>query len=103
MGLFDKFKSKPARKRVVVIGLDGTPCTLARTFIEDGTMPRFAELAGRGTLLQMDTSIPDISSVAWTSFMTGANPGKHGIYGFLDLVAGSYKIYFPSSKHIKTE
>lgn len=66
-------------------------------------MPRFAELVSRGVLLQMDTSIPDISSVAWTSFMTGANPGRHGIYGFLDLQPNSYKIYFPNSKHIRSE
>ena len=101
MGLFDRFKSKAA-KRAVIIGLDGTPYTLVRRFIEDGTMPRLAELAGRGSLLQMDTSVPDISSVAWTSFMTGANPGRHGIYGFLDLQPNSYKIFFPNSKHIRS-
>ena len=103
MGLFDRFKSKEASKRVVLVGLDGTPCTLLQRFITDGTMPAMRELAGRGTLLQMDTSIPDISSVAWTSFMTGANPGRHGIYGFLDLQPASYKIYFPNSRHIKSE
>jgi predicted AlkP superfamily phosphohydrolase/phosphomutase len=103
MGLLDRFKSKAPQKRAVLIGLDGTPCTLARRFIEDGTMPRLAEIARRGSLLQMDTSIPDISSVAWTSFMTGTNPGRHGIYGFLDLQPSSYKIYFPSSRHIKSE
>ena len=102
MGLLDKLKAKQ-NKRAVVIGLDGTPYTLAKRFIADGTMPRLAEIVRRGSLLQMDTSIPDISSVAWTSFMTGANPGRHGIYGFLDLQPGSYKIYFPSSKHIRVE
>lgn len=87
----------------MLVGLDGTPCTLLKRFINDGTMPNMRELSGRGTLLQMDTSIPDISSVAWTSFMTGANPGRHGIYGFIDLQPNSYKIYFPNSKHIKSE
>ena len=103
MGLFDKFKSKVSKKRTVLIGLDGTPYTLARRFIADGTMPRLAEIASRGSLLQMDTSIPDISSVAWTSFMTGANPGRHGVYGFIDLQPNSYKVYFPNSRHIKSE
>ncbi|HXG95457.1 MAG TPA: alkaline phosphatase family protein [Blastocatellia bacterium] len=103
MGLLDRFKSKEQPKRAVLIGLDGTPCTLVQRFIADGTMPNFAELARRGTLLQMDTSIPDISSVAWSSFMTGANPGRHGIYGFIDLQPASYKIYFPNSRHVKSE
>jgi predicted AlkP superfamily phosphohydrolase/phosphomutase len=103
MGLFDRFKSKEPSKRAVLIGLDGTPYTLVQRFMADGTMPRMAELVRRGSLLQMDTSIPDISSVAWTSFMTGANPGRHGIYGFLDLQPNSYKVYFPNSSHIKSE
>ena len=102
MGLFDRFKSKSQNRRAVLIGLDGTPYTLARRFIEDGAMPNLGAIALRGSLLQMDTSIPDISSVAWTSFMTGANPGRHGIYGFLDLQPGTYKIYFPNSRHIKS-
>jgi predicted AlkP superfamily phosphohydrolase/phosphomutase len=103
MGLFDRFKAKEKSKRAVLIGLDGTPCTLVERFIKDGTMPNMAKLQASGSLLQMDTSIPDISSVAWTSFMTGANPGRHGIYGFLDVQPNSYKIYFPSSRHIKSE
>jgi predicted AlkP superfamily phosphohydrolase/phosphomutase len=103
MKLFDRFKAKEKSQRVVLIGLDGTPCTLVERFIKDGTMPNMAKLREAGSLLQMDTSIPDISSVAWTSFMTGANPGRHGIYGFLDVQPNSYKIYFPSSRHIKSE
>src|SRR5438128_307849 len=103
MRFLNKFKSKESAKRVALIGLDGSPYTLARRFVEDGTMPRMAELSRRGTLRQMDTSIPDISSVAWTSFMTGANPGRHGVYGFLDLQPNSYKIYFPNSRHIQSE
>jgi predicted AlkP superfamily phosphohydrolase/phosphomutase len=90
-------------QRSIVIGLDGTPYTLLRRFVDEGVMPHAAELVQRGTLLQMDTSIPDISSVAWTSFMTGAGPGRHGIYGFLDLAPASYKIFFPNSKHIKAD
>lgn len=100
MSLFDKLNKRQQSRRVVLIGLDGTPYTLLRRFIEDGTMPRLAEITRGGTLLQMDTSIPDISSVAWSSFMTGSNPGRHGIYGFVDLQPGTYKVYFPSSKHI---
>lgn len=101
MGLFDRFKSKPVRKRAVMIGLDGTPCSLIKRFAEDGTMPCLGKLLGQGMLKQMTTTIPEISSVAWSSFMTGTNPGKTGIYGFLDLKPQSYKIYFPNATHVK--
>jgi len=71
-------------KPVFVLGIDGLPYTLARRLIDDGTMPNLGLLAQRGTLAQMHTTIPDFSCVAWTSFATGVNPGKHGIYGFQD-------------------
>jgi predicted AlkP superfamily phosphohydrolase/phosphomutase len=35
--------------------------------------------------------------------MTGTNPGKHGVYGFLDLKPSSYKVYFPNATHVKGE
>src|SRR5579862_4796506 len=101
MGLFDKLKGK-RKRRAVLVGLDGTPFTLLRQFIAEGTMPHLAALARGGTLLQMDTSIPDISSVAWTSFMTGANPGRHGVYGFLDLKPKTYKLQFTNFNSVRT-
>jgi predicted AlkP superfamily phosphohydrolase/phosphomutase len=102
MKIIERFKMRDKR-RVVLIGLDGTPYSLIKRFIADGTMPKMAELVHGGVLLQIDTSIPDISSVAWASFMTGANPGRHGIYGFIDLQPNSYRVYFPNSRHIKSE
>jgi len=51
----------------------------------------------------METEIPAISSVAWASFMTGVNPGKHGIFGFTDRRPGTYELYFPNYTNLKTE
>ena len=101
MGLFSRFKSKPAKRRAIMIGLDGTPCSLIKRLAADGTMPNTAKLLSGGALKTMVTTIPEISSVAWSSFMTGTNPGKHGVYGFLDLKPQSYKVYFPNATHVK--
>jgi predicted AlkP superfamily phosphohydrolase/phosphomutase len=49
----------------------------------------------------MSVSIPEISSVSWSSFMTGAQPGEHRIYGFVDLEPGTYKMYFPNFTHLQ--
>lgn len=110
MGFFDRFKTRTsgepdasAPRRAVVIGLDGTPCSLLRRLAGDGTMPNVRDLLGSGSLRTMTTTIPEISSVAWSSFMTGTNPGKHGVYGFLDLKPSSYRIYFPNATHVKGE
>lgn len=59
-------------------------------------MPRVAELMGSATLRAMRASLPEISSVSWSSFMTGTQPGEHGVFGFTDLKPDSYRIRFPT-------
>lgn len=92
-----------AFKKALIIGLDGVPYTTMQRFIAEGVMPNTGELVKTGTLSQMTTSLPEVSSVAWTSFMTGVNPGKHGIYGFMDLRPGTYDMFFPDFKSVKAE
>jgi len=53
-------------------------------------------LIEEGAFRKMESSIPDISCVAWSSIITGKNPGEHSIYGFMDLVPGTYRLYFPN-------
>ncbi len=90
-------------QRVCVVGLDGVPCSMIRRFIDAGVMPRMAEIVRAGVLHDMTVSLPEISSVSWSSFMTGKNPGEHGIFGFTDLHAGTYTQSFPSFRDLKTE
>ena len=89
-------------KKALIIGIDGVPYSLLSTYIQMDVMPNLKKILSQGfTLHQMNASIPDISSVSWTSFNTGVNPGEHGIYGFTDLRPDSYSLYFPNSKDIK--
>jgi len=98
MGLFKK-KSK---NRVCVIGLDGVPYSMLLELAEKGIMPAFAELIENGNLHKMKASLPEISSVSWTDFMTGSNPGTHGIFGFTDFKKGTYDLRFPNYHDLKT-
>jgi predicted AlkP superfamily phosphohydrolase/phosphomutase len=86
---------------VAVIGLDGVGLPLVRDLIEQGVLPTFAALARGGTLAPMRSSIPVISSVSWTGFMTGKNPGKHGVYGFTDVKPGTLSMFFPNFGNVK--
>lgn len=88
----------PEGKRVVVLGLDGVPYTYVQKLIGEGELPNFAAVLGEGASAQMDTTIPNVSSVAWATFMTGQNPGKHKIFGFIDREPGSSKLYIPNSR-----
>jgi len=100
MGLFDKFKKKE-RPRAVVFGLDGVPFTLLENLKNRGRIPNMASIFERGYFGQMNVCIPEISSVSWSSFMTGSQSGEHGIYGFVDLEPGTYKMYFPNFTHLQ--
>ncbi|MBX3436995.1 MAG: alkaline phosphatase family protein [Planctomycetaceae bacterium] len=77
-------------KRVVVVGLDGLDPQRVHRLIDEGRMPHFKELGSRGTLCDLQTTLPPISPVAWSSFMTGVNPGKHNIFDFLNRDLRSY-------------
>lgn len=87
---------------MVVLGIDGVPYSLLKRFIDEGLMPNLAALADKGTLSGMTASIPEVSSTSWSTFMTGVNPGKHGIYGFMELQKGSYKWKFPDSGDVSS-
>jgi predicted AlkP superfamily phosphohydrolase/phosphomutase len=94
------FKKK---KRVVVLGLDGVPFSLLNRFIDEGLMPNLAKLRENGTLSSLTASIPEVSSTSWSTFMTGVNPGKHGIYGFMELQKGGYSWKFPNFHDLRSK
>jgi predicted AlkP superfamily phosphohydrolase/phosphomutase len=72
-----------ARQRVFVLGFDGMDPTLARKWMDEGKLPNLKRLSEEGTFAKLETTQPSESPVAWASFATGVNPGKHNIYDFL--------------------
>jgi predicted AlkP superfamily phosphohydrolase/phosphomutase len=99
MGFFKRKK----KKRACVIGLDGVPYPLLKDFAQRGVMSHMDGLIAGGHLHQMKASLPEISSVSWTDFMTGTNPGTHGIFGFTDLKPQTYDLRFPNYLDVKSE
>jgi predicted AlkP superfamily phosphohydrolase/phosphomutase len=93
----------PDHSRVIVLGIDGVPHSLLTRLIEAGELPNFARLAQQAPLRQMDSVHPTVSSAAWTSYATGKQPGKHGIYGFVDRKAGTYEITIPLSTSVASK
>jgi predicted AlkP superfamily phosphohydrolase/phosphomutase len=87
--------------KIVIIGLDGVPFEMIKGFADEGIMPNTAELIERGVFRKSRSSIPEISSVAWSSIITGKNPAAHGIYGFTDLHPDSYRMKFPNYNDLK--
>src|SRR5581483_9340028 len=90
-----------SRRRAVVIGLDGVSASYLADRVVAGTMPALAELLRDGRLVTMDSSVPPVSGVAWSSLTTGVNPGRHGIYGFTELRPGTYDLRFPNGRDLR--
>jgi predicted AlkP superfamily phosphohydrolase/phosphomutase len=89
-------------KKALIIGIDGVPYTLIKEYLDRGYLPNLKAIVGQGhEIRQMNASIPDISSVSWTTFATGVNPAEHGIYGFTALSPHTYSLFFPNSSDVK--
>jgi predicted AlkP superfamily phosphohydrolase/phosphomutase len=70
--------------KVLVLGFDGMDPNLLEEFRAQGVMPNFEKfLAGGGQLTPFGTSTPPQSPVAWSNFITGMDPGGHGIFDFI--------------------
>ncbi len=69
--------------KVVVLGIDGMDYSLTKQFMDAGIMPNFSRLAAQGHFSSLETSVPPLSPVAWSNFITGMDSGGHGIFDFL--------------------
>ena len=78
------------RSKVVVIGLDGATFTLLKPWMEQGHLPYLKSLIAEGVSGPLRSCIPPVTVPAWQCFMTGKNPGKLGIAGFLQQTPNSY-------------
>lgn len=69
--------------RVLVVGLDGATFHLIRPWAAAGHLPALARLMQQGAHGELRSTMPPVTSPAWPSFMTGMNPGKHGVFDFI--------------------
>lgn len=84
----------PKKPRAIVVGIDGGSPSLIEAWVAQGHLPGFARLMKEGVFGPL-ASVPNMrSAAAWTSFMTGRNPGKHGIYEFYEYAADRQKVRF---------
>ena len=86
----------------MVLGLDGISVQDLQAAIDRGLVPTIAGRVRAGSLTRIKSSLPAVSAVAWSNFMTACNPGRHGIFGFTDVRAEDYAIHLPSSGDLRT-
>jgi predicted AlkP superfamily phosphohydrolase/phosphomutase len=71
-----------------VIGLDGAAFEIMEPLLKNEKLPNIKNLMSNGVRANLLSTIPYATIPAWPSFMTGMNPGKHGIFDFFVLGQG---------------
>jgi len=68
--------------RTLVIGLDGATFDIIQPLIDRDRLPNLARMIREGASGPLASTVPPVTPAAWTSFFTGKNPGRHGIFDF---------------------
>jgi predicted AlkP superfamily phosphohydrolase/phosphomutase len=91
------------KKKVLIIGIDSATFDIMTPMMEKGGLPNLSRLVRKGSWGRLQSTMPPVTPPAWVSFMTGKNPGKHGVFDFY--VSPSYGYIRPvwNSKYIKTK
>jgi predicted AlkP superfamily phosphohydrolase/phosphomutase len=89
--------------RLLAIGLDGATFDLIKPWVQEGELPNIAKVLQQGAHGKLKSTVPPMSPPAWTSFMTGKNPGKHGIIDFTARKPYSYEIEFINARWRQAE
>ena len=75
-------QDKP-RQRVIVLGFDGVDAKLTEKWMNEGKLPNLARLRASGTFRPLTPTTPAQTPVSWSTFSTGIDPGRTGIFDFL--------------------
>ncbi len=76
--------------KLLIIGLDGATFDLIKPWAAQGKLPTLAKLMQTGVTGNLESTLPPVTSPAWPTFMTGKNPGKHGVFDFIRPRAGTF-------------
>lgn len=94
---YDLSRENRGKRKVLVIGLDGATFDLIKPWVKEGKLPGLTKLMKGGKYGNLLSTYQSNSAQAWSSFITGKNAGKHGIYDFISPVRGSYDVRFVSA------
>ncbi len=73
-----------SRTRTLIIGLDGATFDLVTPWAQAGYLPHLTKLMEHGVHGRLPAWPNMNSAAAWSSIVTGYNPGQHGVYDFGD-------------------
>ena len=94
---------KPLVRRVLILGLDGATWDVLDPMIAAGRMPALKKFIEAGSAGVLHSTTPPITPAAWTTFMTGKGPGRHGIVDFEKYHVHTHELTFNSTFEIREQ
>ena len=88
--------------QLLVIGLDGATLDLVAPWAAAGELPVLGRLMRAGAWGPLRSTLPPATFPAWTSLVTGVNPGRHGILDFVERVPGTLRVRFVNGSQRRT-
>jgi predicted AlkP superfamily phosphohydrolase/phosphomutase len=85
-------------KKLIILGFDGVDAKLTQRWMDEGKLPNLAKLRGAGSFTPLRPTIPSQTPVSWSTFSTGLNPGRHGVFDFLKRNPKDYKPTFAAAE-----
>ncbi len=85
-------------RKMIILGIDGMDPVILKRLMDEGKMPHFKRLQAEGDFKPLATTMPPQSPVAWSTFITGMDPGRHEIYDFIHRDPATMQLYFSTSK-----
>jgi predicted AlkP superfamily phosphohydrolase/phosphomutase len=89
---------KETRRKMIILGFDGMDPGIVESMMGEGKLPSFSKLRKEGAFRTLRTSLPPQSPVAWSNFITGMDPGGHGIYDFIHRTPADYIPFLSTSR-----
>ena len=87
--------------KVFIVSLDGATFSVLRPLADQGYLPNLSRMMQQGVSAELDSVVPPVTAPAWTSFMTGKHPSKHGIFDFTRFRDSDYSWAINNASHIR--
>ena len=85
------------RRPVLVLGLDGACFEILDPLLAAGRTPHLARWRADGVSWPLQSTVPSMSFPAWSTFLTGLSPGRHGLFDFTQKLPGAYRLRFANA------
>ena len=94
---------EPRSRKVFLISLDGATFSVINPLVKQGYMPAVAHLMSQSVSAELESVVPPVTAPAWTSFMTGKHPNKHGIFDFARFNPERYSWSINNARDIRSK